>query len=160
MSLNISTLNHKAVVLTWFGDKSHKMNKVINWRSCSHVVLHLSFGGNFTAGRGTTLVPHLFCGIVSGKKLPTKVVKVGNHMVSGQHLMTPMHIVCTTAYYTLKNVVRIHNLFTPEVAKIIIQGLVISKLDYCNGQWAWSIKSWVKISYRLCKYIGYQVIKI
>ena len=27
---------------------------------------------------------------------------------------------------------RIHNLLIPEVAKIIVQGLVISKLDYCN----------------------------
>ena len=41
--------------------------------------------------------------------------------------------ICGTAYYTLKNVVRIHNLLTPEAAKIIAQGLVISKLDYCNG---------------------------
>ena len=50
-------------------------------------------------------------------------------------LRSQTHIakVCCTAYYTLKNVARIHNLLTPEVAKIIVQGLVISKLDYCNG---------------------------
>ena len=41
--------------------------------------------------------------------------------------------VCGTAYYTLKNVAGIHNLLTLEVAKIMIQGLVISTLDYCNG---------------------------
>ena len=38
-----------------------------------------------------------------------------------------------TAYSTLKNIARVWNLLTPEAAKIIIQGLVISKLDYCNG---------------------------
>ena len=50
-------------------------------------------------------------------------------------LKSQTHIakVCSTAYYTLKNVARIHNLLTPEVAKIIVQGLVINKLDYCNG---------------------------
>ena len=32
-----------------------------------------------------------------------------------------------------ENIARVWNLLTPEVAKIIIQGLVISKLDYCNG---------------------------
>ena len=48
--------------------------------------------------------------------------------------------VCDTAYYTLKNVAIICNLLTPEVAKIIVQKLVIS-----TGllQWtlAWNIKS-------------------
>ena len=50
-------------------------------------------------------------------------------------LKSQTHIakVCGTAYYTLKNVAGIHNLLTLEVPKIIIQGLVISKLDYCNG---------------------------
>ena len=50
-------------------------------------------------------------------------------------LKSQTHIakVCGTAYYILKNVARIRNLLTPEVAKIIVQGLVISKLDYCNG---------------------------
>ena len=38
-----------------------------------------------------------------------------------------------TAYYTLKNVARIHNLLIPQVSKVIIHGLVINKLDYCNG---------------------------
>ena len=41
--------------------------------------------------------------------------------------------VCGTAYSTLKNIARVHNLLTPKAAKIIIQGLVISKLHYCNG---------------------------
>ena len=37
-----------------------------------------------------------------------------------------------TSYSTLKNTAIIHSLLTPEAAKIIVQGLVISKLDYCN----------------------------
>ena len=41
--------------------------------------------------------------------------------------------VCGTAYSTLKNIARVQSLITPEAAKIIIQGLVISKLDYRNG---------------------------
>ena len=41
--------------------------------------------------------------------------------------------VCGITYSTLKNIARVQNLLTPEAAKIIIQGLVISKLDYCNG---------------------------
>ena len=50
-------------------------------------------------------------------------------------LKSQTHIVkvCGTEYYTLKNMARFHNLLTPEVAKIIVQGLVISKLDYYNG---------------------------
>ena len=40
--------------------------------------------------------------------------------------------VCGTSYSTLKNIARICSLLTPEAAKIIVQGLVISKLDYCN----------------------------
>ena len=48
-------------------------------------------------------------------------------------LKSKTHItkVCGT-YSTLKNIVRIHSLLKPEGAKIIVQGLVISKLDYCN----------------------------
>ena len=46
---------------------------------------------------------------------------------------THMTKVCGTAYSTLKNIARVWSLLTPEAAKIIIQGLVISKLDYCNG---------------------------
>ena len=41
--------------------------------------------------------------------------------------------ICGTAYCTTKNMTRVCNLLILEVAKIIIQGLVISKLDYCNG---------------------------
>ena len=50
-------------------------------------------------------------------------------------LKSQTHItkVCGTAYSTLKNIARVKNLLTPEAAKIIIQGLLISKLDYCNG---------------------------
>ena len=40
--------------------------------------------------------------------------------------------VCGTSYSTLKYIARIHSLLTPEAAKIIVQGLVISKLHYCN----------------------------
>ena len=49
-------------------------------------------------------------------------------------LKSQIHItkVCGTAYSTLKNIARVQNLLTPEAAKIIIQGLVTSKLDYCN----------------------------
>ena len=50
-------------------------------------------------------------------------------------LKSQTHIakVCGIAYATLKNIARIQNLLTPEGAKTIIQGLVISQLDYCNG---------------------------
>ena len=57
----------------------------------------------------------------------------GFYMESQFKSQTHIAKVCGTAYYTVKNVARIHNLLTPEVAKIIVQGLVISKLDYCNG---------------------------
>ena len=58
---------------------------------------------------------------------------LGFYMESQLKSQTHIAKVCGTAYYTLKNVARIHNLLTPEAAKIIVQGLVISKLDYCNG---------------------------
>ena len=49
-------------------------------------------------------------------------------------LKSQTHItkVCGTTYSTLKNIARVWNLLKPEAAKIIIQGLVISKPDYCN----------------------------
>ena len=37
-----------------------------------------------------------------------------------------------TSYSTLKNIARIGSLLTPAAAKIIVQGLVTSKLHYCN----------------------------
>ena len=48
-------------------------------------------------------------------------------------LKSQTHIakVCGTAYHTPKKVARIHNL--SRSGKKIIQGLIISKLDYCNG---------------------------
>ena len=55
------------------------------------------------------------------------------HMEAQLKSQTHITKVCGTAYSTLKNIARVWNLFTPEAAKIIIQGLVISKLDYCNG---------------------------
>ena len=57
----------------------------------------------------------------------------GFYMESQLKSQTHIAKVCGTAYYTRKNVARICNLLTPEVAKIIVQGLVINKLDYCNG---------------------------
>ena len=58
---------------------------------------------------------------------------LGFYMESQLKSQTHIVKVCGTAYYTLKNVARICNLLTPEVMKIIIQGLIISKLDYYNG---------------------------
>ena len=54
------------------------------------------------------------------------------HMEAQLKSQTNITKVCGTAYSTLK-IVRVWNLLTPEAAKIVIQGLVISKLDYCNG---------------------------
>ena len=68
------------------------------------------------------------------KTKPSPSVRnLGFHMESQLKSQTHVAKVCGTAYNTLKNVARIHNLLTPEAAKIIVQGLVISKLDYCNG---------------------------
>ena len=65
-------------------------------------------------------------------KPPPSARNLGFYMKSQLKSQTYIAKVCGTAYYTLKNVERIHNLLTPEVAKIIIQGLVFSKLGYCN----------------------------
>ena len=45
---------------------------------------------------------------------------LGFYMESQLKAQTHIAKVCGTAYYTLKNVARIHNLLTPEVAKIIV----------------------------------------
>ena len=73
-------------------------------------------------------------------KIGSEVIKptpsarnLGFHMEAQLKSETHITKVCGTAYYTLKNIARVWNLLTPEAAKIIIQGLVISKLDYCNG---------------------------
>ena len=55
------------------------------------------------------------------------------HMEAQLKSQTHITKVCGTAYSTLKNIAKVQNLLAPEAAKIIIQGLVISKLDYCNG---------------------------
>ena len=68
--------------------------------------------------------------IDSGVIKPTPSVRnLGFYMET--QLKSQSHItkVCGTAYSTLKNIARVWNVFTPEAAKIIIQGLVISKLD-------------------------------
>ena len=44
---------------------------------------------------------------------------LGIYMESQLKSQTHIAKVCGTAYYTLKNMARIHNLLTPEVAKII-----------------------------------------
>ena len=73
-------------------------------------------------------------------KIGSEVIKptpsarnLGFHMKAQLKSQTHITKVCGTAYSTLKNITRVWNLLTPEAAKIIIQGLVISKLDYCNG---------------------------
>ena len=73
-------------------------------------------------------------------KIGSKVIKptpsarnLGFHMEAQLKSQTHITKVCGTAYSTLKNIARVWNLLTPEAAKIIIQGLVISKLDYCSG---------------------------
>ena len=73
-------------------------------------------------------------------KIGSKVIKptpsarnLGFHMEAQLKSQTHITKVCGTAYSTLKNIARVQNLLTPETAKIIFQGLVISKLDYCNG---------------------------
>ena len=57
---------------------------------------------------------------------------LGYFMESQLKSKTHISKVCGTSYSTLKNIARIYSLLTPEAAKIIVQGLVISKLDYCN----------------------------
>ena len=49
-------------------------------------------------------------------------------------LRSKAHIgkICGSSSYTLKNISRIQKIITPEGAKILVQGLVISNLDYCN----------------------------
>ena len=58
---------------------------------------------------------------------------LGYFMESQLKSKTHITKVCGTSYSTLKNIARIHSLLTPETAKIIVQGLVINKLDYCNA---------------------------
>ena len=58
---------------------------------------------------------------------------LGFYMESQLKSQTHKGKVCGTEFYTLKNVARICILLTLEVAKIIIQELVFSKLHYCNG---------------------------
>ena len=76
--------------------------------------------------------------------------------------MTHITKVCGTAYSTLKNKARVGNLLTPEAAKIIIQGLVISKLDYCNGLLlgvsAHQMKKLQIVKNMCCRMTGCQVI--
>ena len=60
------------------------------------------------------------------------VRNLGFYIGSQLQSQTQIAKVSGIAYYTLMNVARIYNLLTPKVAKIIIQGLVTSKLDYCN----------------------------
>ena len=57
---------------------------------------------------------------------------LGYFMESQLKSMTHITNICGTSYSTLKKIVRIHSLLTPEAAKIIVQGLVISKHDFCN----------------------------
>ena len=58
---------------------------------------------------------------------------LGFHMEAQLKSQTHITKGCSTAYSTLKNIARVQNLLAPEAAKIIVQGLVISKFDYCNG---------------------------
>ena len=73
-------------------------------------------------------------------KLGSEVIKptpsarnLGFHVEA--QLKSQIHItkICGTAHSTIKNIARVQNLLTSEAAKITIQGLVISKFDYCNG---------------------------
>ena len=69
------------------------------------------------------------------KENDTFEIKIGNEKIKPSLLVRNLgfYMESQLKYTTLKNVVRIHNLLTPKVIKIIIQGLVISILDYCNG---------------------------
>ena len=58
---------------------------------------------------------------------------LGFHMEAQRKSQTHITKVCGITYSALKNIARVQNLLTPEAATIIIEGLVISKLDYCNG---------------------------
>ena len=51
---------------------------------------------------------------------------LGYFMESQLKSKTHITKVCETSYSTPKNIARIHSLLTPEAAKIIVQGLVIS----------------------------------
>ena len=50
-------------------------------------------------------------------------ISMENHIVS----------ICKVCYYYLKWIKRIRHVLTPYAAKAIVQALVISRLDYCNG---------------------------
>ena len=81
-------------------------------------------------GEDNTFEIKIGCEVI--KPIPS-ARNLGFHMEAQLNSQTHITKVCGTAYSTLKSIARVQNLLTPEAAKIITQGLVISKLDYYNG---------------------------
>ena len=71
---------------------------------------------------------------------PAGRTDLGFYMESQLKSQTHIAKVCGTAYYTFKNVARIRNLVTPEVARII-QGLSHQLTGLLQWALVWSIKS-------------------
>ena len=57
---------------------------------------------------------------------------LGYFMGSQLKSKTHRNQICITSCSTLKYIARICHLLTPEATQVIVQGLVISQLDYCN----------------------------
>ena len=62
------------------------------------------------------------------------VRSVGFYMDSTMNNMDNVAKICRSAYLTLRNISRIRSkISTMNKAKILVQSLVISKIDYCNA---------------------------
>ena len=75
------------------------------------------------------------------------LIKVGNDNISNvdkarnlgvtfdNHLNNMDHInnVSSTLFFVNRNIARVHHLLDQDSTKIIVQALIMSKLDYCNS---------------------------
>ena len=49
------------------------------------------------------------------------------------HLLKPLQKTCQSVYYHLHNIRQIRKFLTPTSTKLLIQGVIMARIDYCNG---------------------------
>ena len=88
----------------------------------------------FGSKRNLDQLPKLSLSIGDCQIIPSGVVRnLGSFFDSTMSMATHIGHLCQSSFYTFRTISRIRRYITDDAAKSLLQGLLISRLDYCNA---------------------------
>lgn len=78
-------------------------------------------------------IAHLETGQASVPIVSSAVRNVGSWFDDHFKMTEQINRTCQSVYYHLHNIRRIMKFLTPASTKLLVQGMIMARIDYCNG---------------------------